>query len=165
MVRKALVLALGLVGMAYWVRAAVVVWNPNVNVAPVSLAGSHQSMLIWGAFLLGTLSNIVNGGWVPIVFGSVVMLDKKTGKMQWISFATQLALYARTRAADWRTGATRPWHADLDPERGIVVSASLTSGEVKMYRVHTPSYLADSAVERYRLSLADHVKSLVSEGF
>ena len=97
--------------------------------------------------------------------GSVVMLDKKSGSLQWISFATQLALYARTRATDWRTGATRPWHADLDPERGIVASASLTSGEVKMYRVHTPSYLADSAVERYRLSLADHVKSLVSEGF
>ncbi len=44
--------SVGLMGVAYWVRAAVVVWNPDVNVAPVSLAGSHQSMLIWGALFV-----------------------------------------------------------------------------------------------------------------
>lgn len=44
--------SMGLMGVAYWVRAALVAWNPNVGVAPVSLAGGHQSMLIWGALFV-----------------------------------------------------------------------------------------------------------------
>jgi diguanylate cyclase (GGDEF)-like protein len=44
--------SMGLMGVAYWVRAALVAWNPNVGVAPVSLAGGHQSMLIWGAIFV-----------------------------------------------------------------------------------------------------------------
>lgn len=44
--------SMGLMGVAYWFRAALVAWNPNVGVAPVSLAGGHQSMLIWGALFV-----------------------------------------------------------------------------------------------------------------
>lgn len=44
--------SMGAMGAAYWVRAALVAWNPNVGVAPVSLAGGHQSMLIWGALFV-----------------------------------------------------------------------------------------------------------------
>ena len=44
--------SMGLMGVAYWVRAALVAWNPDVGVAPVSLAGGHQSMLIWGALFV-----------------------------------------------------------------------------------------------------------------
>jgi len=45
------------------------------------------------------------------------------------------------------------------------VAASIETGKVKVYPVRTPAYLADSAVERYRLSLSDHVNSLVGRGF
>lgn len=44
--------SMGLMGIAYWVRAALVAWNPDVGVGPVSLAGGHQSMLIWGALFV-----------------------------------------------------------------------------------------------------------------
>ena len=44
--------SMGLMGIAYWVRAALVAWNPNVGVAPLSLAGGHQSMLILGALFV-----------------------------------------------------------------------------------------------------------------
>ncbi len=49
---KVFALAMGFMGVAYWVRAALVVMNPQVGVGPVSLAGSHQSMLIVGALFV-----------------------------------------------------------------------------------------------------------------
>ena len=97
--------------------------------------------------------------------GAVIVVDKKTGKMQWITHATQLAMYSRCRPHDWRTGETHDWHADLVPDVGGLVAASIETGKVKVYPVKTPAYLADSAVERYRLSLSEHVNSLVGKGF
>jgi len=44
--------SMGLMGVAYLVRAAVVVANPDVPVGPVSLSGGHQSMLIVGALFI-----------------------------------------------------------------------------------------------------------------
>lgn len=44
--------SMGLMGVAYLVRAAVVVINPDVPVGPVSLSGGHQSMLIVGALFV-----------------------------------------------------------------------------------------------------------------
>lgn len=99
--------------------------------------------------------------------GDVVCLDKKTGKMQWITHVTQLAMYARCRPHDWRTGVTAAaWHPQHNPDVGIIAAASIETGEVKLYPVKTPAYLADSAVDRYRNSLAEHVNSLlISKGF
>ncbi len=44
--------SMGLMGVAYLLRAAAVVINPNVPVGPVSLSGGHQSMLIVGALFV-----------------------------------------------------------------------------------------------------------------
>jgi hypothetical protein len=88
-----------------------------------------------------------------------------TGKTRWITHATQLAMYSHCRPHDWRTGETRDWHPDLVPDVGGLAAASIETGKVKIYSVKTPAYLADSAVERYRLSLSEHVNSLVGKGF
>ncbi len=45
-------LSMGFMGVAYCVRASLVAMNPQVGVGPVSLAGSHQSMLIVGALFV-----------------------------------------------------------------------------------------------------------------
>lgn len=45
--------SMGFMGVAYLLRAAVVVANPDVPVGPVSLSGGHQSMLIVGALFVG----------------------------------------------------------------------------------------------------------------
>lgn len=97
--------------------------------------------------------------------GAVIVVDKKTGKMQWITHVTQLAMYSRCRPHDWRTGETHDWHPDLVPDVGALVAASIETGKVKIYPVKTPVYLADSAVERYRMSLSEHVNSLTGKGF
>jgi diguanylate cyclase (GGDEF)-like protein len=44
--------SMGFMGVAYLLRAATVVINPNVPVGPVSLSGGHQSMLIVGALFV-----------------------------------------------------------------------------------------------------------------
>ena len=44
--------SMGLMGVAYLLRAAAVIINPNVPVGPVSLSGGHQSMLIVGALFV-----------------------------------------------------------------------------------------------------------------
>ncbi len=49
---KIFALSMGFMGVAYCVRATLVVLNPQVGVGPVSLAGSHQSMLIVGALFV-----------------------------------------------------------------------------------------------------------------
>jgi diguanylate cyclase (GGDEF)-like protein len=46
--------SMGFMGVAYMLRAATVVINPNVPVGPVSLSGGHQSMLIVGALFVVT---------------------------------------------------------------------------------------------------------------
>jgi hypothetical protein len=97
--------------------------------------------------------------------GSVICCDKKTGKHQWITHATQLAMYSRCRSHNWRTGETQDWHPDLVPDVGAIAAASIETGKVKIYPVKTPTHLADSAVERYRLSLSEHVNGLVGKGF
>lgn len=48
----AFALSMGVMGMTYFARAAVVGVNPNVSVAPVTLAGTHQSVLIFGALFV-----------------------------------------------------------------------------------------------------------------
>jgi diguanylate cyclase (GGDEF)-like protein len=48
----AFALSMGVMGVAYFARAAAVGVNPNVSVAPVTLAGTHQSMLILGALFV-----------------------------------------------------------------------------------------------------------------
>jgi diguanylate cyclase (GGDEF)-like protein len=49
---KIFALSMGVMGVAYSIRAIVVLINPNVQVAPASLSGSHQSMLIVGALFV-----------------------------------------------------------------------------------------------------------------
>jgi diguanylate cyclase (GGDEF)-like protein len=44
--------SMGLMGVAYLLRAVAVIINPDVPVGPVSLAGGHQSMLIVGALFV-----------------------------------------------------------------------------------------------------------------
>lgn len=44
--------SMGFMGVAYLVRAVVAAMNPDVPVAPVSLSGGHQSMLIVGALFV-----------------------------------------------------------------------------------------------------------------
>lgn len=44
--------SMGFMGVAYLIRAAAVIINPNVPVGPVSLSGGHQSMLIVGALFV-----------------------------------------------------------------------------------------------------------------
>lgn len=44
--------SMGFMGVAYLLRAAAVIINPNVPVGPVSLSGGHQSMLIVGALFV-----------------------------------------------------------------------------------------------------------------
>jgi diguanylate cyclase (GGDEF)-like protein len=44
--------SMGLMGVAYLIRALTVVLNPNVPMGPVSLSGGHQSMLIVGALFV-----------------------------------------------------------------------------------------------------------------
>jgi diguanylate cyclase (GGDEF)-like protein len=44
--------SMGFMGVAYLLRAAAVLINPNVTVGPVSLSGGHQSMLIIGALFV-----------------------------------------------------------------------------------------------------------------
>lgn len=95
--------------------------------------------------------------------GAVFLADKKTGKMQWITHITQLAMYSRCRPHDWRSGETGHWHPDFTPNVGAIVAASIETGKVKIYPVKTPAYLVDSAVERYRLSLSEHVSTLVGK--
>lgn len=48
----AFALSMGVMGMTYLARAVVVGLNPNVSVAPVTLAGTHQSVLIFGALFV-----------------------------------------------------------------------------------------------------------------
>ena len=48
----AFALSMGVMGMTYFARAAVVGFNPVVSVAPVTLAGTHQSVLIFGALFV-----------------------------------------------------------------------------------------------------------------
>ena len=48
----AFALSMGVMGMTYFARAAVVGFNPDVSVAPVTLAGTHQSVLIFGALFV-----------------------------------------------------------------------------------------------------------------
>lgn len=48
----AFALSMGVMGVTYFARAAVVGFNPNVSVAPVTLAGTHQSVLIFGALFV-----------------------------------------------------------------------------------------------------------------
>ena len=48
----AFALSMGIMGMTYFARAVVVGLNPNVSVAPVTLAGTHQSVLIFGALFV-----------------------------------------------------------------------------------------------------------------
>jgi len=48
----AFALSMGIMGMTYFARAVVVGINPNVSVAPVTLAGTHQSVLIFGALFV-----------------------------------------------------------------------------------------------------------------
>lgn len=96
--------------------------------------------------------------------GSVHALDKKTGKYQWITHITQVAMYNRSRPTDWRTGTTTAWHPDLDEDHAFVAAVNLESGKVLIHRVNTPEYLVDAAVDRYRNSTSDHVKSLYGKG-
>ncbi len=49
---KIFALSMGFMGVSYATRSIVVVLNPQVSVAPVSLAGAHQSMLIVGALFV-----------------------------------------------------------------------------------------------------------------
>lgn len=48
----AFALSMGIMGLTYFARAAVVGVNPNVSVAPVTLAETHQSVLIFGALFV-----------------------------------------------------------------------------------------------------------------
>ena len=48
----AFALSMGVMGMTYFARAVIVGVNPNVSVAPVTLAGTHQSVLIFGALFV-----------------------------------------------------------------------------------------------------------------
>lgn len=48
----AFALSMGVMGMTYFARAGVVGFNPDVSVAPVTLAGTHQSVLIFGALFV-----------------------------------------------------------------------------------------------------------------
>ena len=48
----AFALSMGVMGMTYFARAVAVGINPNVSVAPVTLAGTHQSVLIFGALFV-----------------------------------------------------------------------------------------------------------------
>jgi diguanylate cyclase (GGDEF)-like protein len=49
---KIFALSMGVMGVAYSIRAIVVLINPDVPVGPASLSGSHQSMLIVGALFV-----------------------------------------------------------------------------------------------------------------
>lgn len=48
----AFAISMGVMGLTYFARAAAVGLNPNVSVAPVTLAGTHQSVLIFGALFV-----------------------------------------------------------------------------------------------------------------
>jgi diguanylate cyclase (GGDEF)-like protein len=48
----AFALSMGVMGFTYLARAVLVGINPNVSVAPVTLAGTHQSVLIFGALFV-----------------------------------------------------------------------------------------------------------------
>lgn len=104
---------------------------------------------------LDHLVRVVHTRKIKLDVGTVCVLDKKSGKdLHEIDYATQCAMYARTRPHDWKTGRTgETWHSDLDPDHGFIAAASLVQGIVKIYQMNTPTYLVDSAVDRYRNSL------------
>jgi KUP system potassium uptake protein len=69
------------------------------------------------AFLVGTLSNIVNGGWVPIVFGAVVMLVM----LGWSNGYRALNGYMARTAVHWPSIQEELKHGSITRVPGVGV--------------------------------------------
>jgi KUP system potassium uptake protein len=78
------------------------------------------------AFLLGTLSNIVNGGWVPIAFGAVVMLVM----VGWSNGYRALNGYMARTAVRWPSIQEELRHGSITRVPGVGVFLASPSEEV-----------------------------------
>jgi hypothetical protein len=64
---------------------------------------------------------------------SPVVLDKKTGKIRFLSQAVQLAVYATGSLYDIETGERSPIHRDIDLSRGLLAHIPLGAGTCSIY--------------------------------
>lgn len=94
-------------------------------------------LIIDSFFLLGTLSNLFNGGWVPVVFGAVVLIIM----IAWWGGYRALNMYMASHVGHWDAIAEEARHGSIARTPGIGV------------------YLA-SAVEEVPAALTTQVKVL-----
>jgi KUP system potassium uptake protein len=66
-------------------------------------------------FLLGTLSNVLKGGWVPILFGAVIMLVM----LGWANGYRALNAYMARNVAHWSTLAEELRHGSVTRVPGV----------------------------------------------
>jgi len=83
-------------------------------------------LLVDTAFLAGTLSNVVNGGWVPIVFGAVVMVVM----VGWSNGYRALNGYMARTAVHWPSIQEELRHGSITRVPGVGVFLASPSEEV-----------------------------------
>lgn len=93
--------------------------------------------------------------------GTVHVLDKKTGKKQWISFIVQLEAYAAGQHYDPITRERTPLHEDFDPNLGFIAATDLTTGKCKIFPVKLDGEMLALAMDVWEANKASVVKSRV----
>ena len=83
-------------------------------------------LLVDLTFLVGTLSNVVNGGWVPLVFGAVVMVVM----VGWSNGYRALGSYMARTAVRWPSIQEELRHGSLTRVPGVGVFLASPSEEV-----------------------------------
>jgi hypothetical protein len=93
--------------------------------------------------------------------GAVHVLDKKTGKLQWVSHIVQVEGYTLSKHYDARTGRRTPLHADMDPHLGFIAATDLTTGKCKIFEMDLDGSYVSAAVDVWEKNKADAVKAKV----
>jgi hypothetical protein len=80
--------------------------------------------------------------------GRVMILDKKTGKLHYLSMAMQLACYAGGSRYDVTTGARTPIHPDIDQRAGVIAHIPAGQGRCQMIGldINRAAYFAHVAI-------------------
>ncbi len=95
-------------------RVASDVWNwSKFKIYPLTLL----FLIVDIAFLAGTIANIFNGGWVPILIGSLVLVVM----VVWRTGYTALNTFMKTHQQDWESLIAEISHGSITRSSGIGV--------------------------------------------
>jgi hypothetical protein len=127
-------------------RSDVEAYAAAMDKANLSVIATEQFVVNDMLKVAGTFDHLVSTG-----TGCPIVLDKKTGKIRFLSQAVQIAVYATGSLYDIETGERSPIHPDIDTSIGLLAHIPLGQAACSIYPVDLESaYAAAHLADRVR---------------